>query len=218
MKLIFGILISMAAAALGANDIETLNVDQTLTFDPIGDGVMTLKLTLNGEQFQNWQSKYGTNQSLLKRDMTVYVSQYEASGWDMQVNQMDRIVNITCKFKGAILYRGGGVFEFRLPKAWRGGDRNGTVYTFNYIEPVGNGSVSQTNVRLILPAEASNFTDDKSENGDRVIRYHLPVGSAGTWLLWAGIAALLIGAAAAGYALLAMKAAPAAGTHVAARA
>lgn len=210
MKLITGILIfasvSFAPVSWAANDLATFSVDQTMTFDQIGDGALTLKLTLNGEQFQNWQSKYGTNQSLLKRDMSAYVSQYEASGWDMQVNQMDRIVTITCKFKGAILYRGGGVFEFRLPKAWRGGERNGTVYSFNYVELVGNGLVAQNNVHLVLPGGASDFTDDKSETGDRVIRYHLPISGAGVWLMWLGSAALLIGAALIGIALLAMKA------------
>jgi hypothetical protein len=198
--------LAIAGVALAANDLETFNVDQTMTFDQIGDGVLTLKLTLNGEQFQNWQSKYGTNQSLLKRDMSAYVSQYEASGWDMQVNQMDRIVTITCKFKGAVLYRGAGLFEFRVPKAWRGGERNGSIYSFNYVELIRNGLVAQNNVRLVLPAESSNFADDKAETGDRVIRYHLPVSAAAGWLLWAGIAALLVGAAATAFALLGMKA------------
>jgi hypothetical protein len=66
--------------------------------------------------------------------------------------------------------------------------------------------VIQNNVKLTLPASASDFADDKSETGDRVIRYRLPVGGIGAWLFWMGIAALAIGAAAVAYAFLAMKA------------
>ncbi|MGA2328057.1 MAG: hypothetical protein ABSH05_17400, partial [Bryobacteraceae bacterium] len=181
MRLFTGILLSIALApvALPAPELQTISIDQTLSVDRIGDGVMVLKLTLNGEQFQNWQSKYGQNQSLLKRDLGQYVSQYEAYGWDMQVNQMDRIVTITCKFRGAILHLGGGLFEFRVPKAWRGGERHDTTFSFNFIQPAANGVVIQNNVKLTLPASASDFADDKSETGDRVIRYRLPVGGIG---------------------------------------
>jgi hypothetical protein len=208
MRLFTGILLSIALApvALPAPELQTISIDQTLSVDRIGDGVMVLKLTLNGEQFQNWQSKYGQNQSLLKRDLGQYVSQYEAYGWDMQVNQMDRIVTITCKFRGAILHLGGGLFEFRVPKAWRGGERHDTTFSFNFIQPAANGVVIQNNVKLTLPASASDFADDKSETGDRVIRYRLPVGGIGVWLFWMGMAALASGAAAVAYAFLAMKA------------
>lgn len=201
------ILLSVALASLvpAAPPLQTIIIDQTMTVDQIGDGVMTLKLTLNGEQFQNWQKKYGENQSLLKRDLNQYVSQYETSGWDMQVNQMDRIVTISCKFKGAVMHRGGGLFEFRVPKSWRGGERHESTYSFNFVEAAGSGVVSQNNVRLALPASASNFTDDKAETGDRIIRYHLSVGGAAVWLFRAGIAALVLGVAVIAYAFLGMR-------------
>jgi len=197
--------VALIPLALPAPELQTINIDQTLTVDAIGDGVQSLKLTLNGAQFETWQSKYGRNQSLLKRDMNRYVSQYETSGWDMQVNQMDRIVNISCKIKGAILYRGGGIFEFRVPKTWRGGERHENTYFFNYVEPAGNGVVSQNNVRLVLPVSASNFSDDKAETGDRIIRYRLAVGGIAVWLMWGGIAAVLAGLAIIAYAFLGMR-------------
>jgi hypothetical protein len=192
--------IAFAAAAVAAPQLETINIDQTLTVDPVGDGVLTLKYTFNGEQFQIWQEKYGQNASLLKRDMSQYVSQYEAYGWDMQENQMDRIVTVTCKFKGGMLYRGGGIFEFRVPKAWRGGTRHDNTFLFNFVQPIADGVVAQNNITLILPGAASDFSDDKSETGDRVIRYRLPVGGMGAWLLWVGLAALVAGAAVTAFA------------------
>jgi hypothetical protein len=196
--------VALVPFALQAQELSTVSVDQTLTIDRIGNGVMTLKLTLDGGQFQNWQSKYGQNQSLLKRDMYRYVSQYEISGWDMQTNQMDRIVTISCKLKGAILYRGDGLFEFRVPKSWRGGERHENIFSFNYVQSAGRG-VTQTNVRLVLPSAAYNFADDKAETGDRIIRFHLSVGGNAAWVLWVGIALLLLGLAALGYAFFVLR-------------
>ena len=46
--------IAFAAAAVAGPQLETINIDQTMTVDPVGDGVLTLKLTLDGEQFQMW--------------------------------------------------------------------------------------------------------------------------------------------------------------------
>lgn len=206
MRLFRAVLFSAALAtfALPAQELPTINVDQTLTIDPIGNGVMTLKFAFDGAQFQYWQYKYGQNQSLLKRDMHKYVSQYEMSAWDMQTNQMDRIVTISCKIKGAILYRGDGLFEYRVPKTWRGGERHESTFSFNYVQAAGRG-VTQTNVRLVLPAAAYNFADDKAETGDRIILYHLSVGGNGGWMLWAGIALLLLGLATLGYAFFVLR-------------
>ena len=195
---------ALAAIPLFGAQLETINIDQVYTVDSLGDGSLMVKMTLNGAQFQQWQSKYGQNQSLLKRDLNPYVSRFEASDWQMQVNQMDRIVTITCKIKGAVMHRGGGQFEFRVPKTWRGGERHDSTFSFNFVEPVGPGTVSQNNIKLVLPDGASGYADDKSETGDRVIRYHQSVGGTG-WLLWAGVALLVLGTGTLGFAYLGIK-------------
>jgi hypothetical protein len=181
-----------ALALAQTSENSTITIDQNLKLDDLGNGTMTLKLTLTGLQFQNWQARYGQNQSLLKRDMSKYVSQFLTTDWDVQEKQMDRVVQISCKFKGAVLHKGGGVYEFRVPKQWRGGERNGTVYSYNYIEPSG-AAIVQTNVKLMLPENASNFAEDKAENGERIVQYTVPVDRMGKLLLWGGGGAVAIG-------------------------
>ena len=198
-------LIIVATRVAAARELETVNVEEVLKIDALTDGVMTIKFTFTGLQFQKWQAKYGQNQSLLKRDLSKYVSQYEIYDWDVQTTQMDRVVIISCKVKGAGIHKGGGHFEFRVPKAWRGGERMGSTYVFNYVDALANGVVVQNNVKLILPDAASHFSEDHAETGDRIIQYALPVGGTGKLTLWLGLISLLAGGLLVAFALWAMR-------------
>jgi hypothetical protein len=203
-KYVFAAICLIVAAHSGAfaqGDVETLNIDQSLTVDRIGDGVMVLKFTLTAAQFQNWQGKYGQNQSLLRRDLVKFVSQFETHDWSVDQNQMDRVVKISCKIKGGVVYKGNGRFEFRVPKQWRGGDRAGTTFSYNFVQSSG-GMVVQNNVKLTLPEGASRFSMDNSETGERIIQYILPVAGSSVALMWGGAAALLTGLLMVGFAVL----------------
>lgn len=194
-------MVACAPLAL-AQDLATMNLEETMKVDAIGDGVMTIKMGFNAEQYLGWQSKYGQNPSLLKRDMGKFVSQYETSDWDVQQNQMERKVTISVKIRGCVIHKGGGLFEFRVPKQWRGGDRSGNVYSYNFVEAAPGGGVIQNNVKLILPESASHFAEDKSESGDPIVQYSVPIGGAGKVLLWFGVGLMAIGAVLAGVSFL----------------
>lgn len=201
------------APGLFAQDmsLETVNVSNVMKISPVGDGVMTLTFTLTARQFAGWQNKYGQDQGLLKRDMNNnYVGQFETTDWDVKIDAMNRTITVSVKVRGAVVPRGGGVFEFRVPKAWRGGERNGTTYSYNFVEPLGGGVVGQTNAKLVLPETASHFVEDKSETGDPVIQYKVPTpGMAGAVMLWAGIAFVALGLLAMVIALAVLKGPPA---------
>ena len=183
-----------AACGLLAQDTQSINVGIVMKVDPLGDGVMTMTFTLSAIQFKNWQSKYGEDQGLLRRDMTNnYMGQFDTSDWDVKTDTMNRTVAISVKAHGIVIPRGGGMFEFRVPKSWRGGERNGTTYSYNFAEPSGDGGIVQTNAKLILPVTASHFTEDKSETGEPVIQYRVPVGSLSGIMLYAGAAFLAAG-------------------------
>jgi hypothetical protein len=174
--------------------IETLNFDQTMQVDDAsGVATVSIKMKLTAAQFQNWQNKYGSNESLLKRDMNKVLSQYDTFDWSVNKNNMEREVVVSLKARGAVLHKGGGLFEFRVPKEWRGGERHDNVFSFNYIEPLGPGSVGQYNVKLITPANASNFREQLSEQGEKVIHYTVPVAGSGAWMLVTGIILSLAG-------------------------
>jgi hypothetical protein len=225
MKILFKLvlfvsLLSLAQIVFGQETLDTFNVSEVVTVNPLGDGLMTMTFTLSAKQFANWQSKYGQDEGLLRRDMNNnYTGQFETTNWGVKTDSMNRTITVSVSVRGFVIPRGGGVFEFRVPKQWRGGERNGTTYSYNFVEPIGGGAVGQTNVKLVLPDTASHFVEDKSETGDPVIQYKVPVAEPGGVLLVAGLVLLALGAVLTAIALLVLKAAPAAGPpHAPARA
>lgn len=191
LTLVF-LLAALAARVVTAQTL--LNIDQTMNVGENGDGKCTFRMTFTAAQFQNWQAKYGQNVSLLKRDMGKTVSQYETANWRVDVNQMEREVVITFDAVGVTVYKGNGTYEFTVPKAWRGGDRNGTSFTYSYVEALGPSLQSHNTIRLNLPATASGFKDSQSETGETVIAYKLPVKAARpAWLLMAGTGGVVLG-------------------------
>jgi len=212
LKLVFFVsFLSLVPCVLAQDTMDTINISDVTKVSPLGDGVMTLTFTLSAKQFANWQSKYGQDQGLLRRDLNNnYTGQYETSDWDVKTDSMNRTITISVKTLGAVIPRGGGVFEFRVPKQWRGGERNGTTYSYNFVDPIAGGGVTQTNAKVVLPDSATHFVEDKSETGDPVIQYRVPVPGIGGMLLWAGVGALALGAVTAAIGLAVLKTAPAA--------
>lgn len=198
---------SRASAQSNRNAVETMNFDQTMEVDELGIATIAIKMTFTAAQFQNWQQKYGSNKSLLKRDMNKFISQYETFDWDVTERQMSREITVMLKAKGSVIHKGRGVTEFRIPKEWRGGQRDDNTFTFNYVEGIAPGVVGQFNVKLIAPASANNFREQLAENGEKVIQYTLPASGKKTWMLTAGVITLLLGAGLVGATLISKPAA-----------
>jgi len=190
-----------APAAQAQSKLQTINFEQVMQVDEVGNARVAITITLNAAQWTAWQQKYGQNKALLKRDMNKYMSQYETSDWDVSEKPMDRKLTITLTAKGTVVYKGDGRFEFKLPKDWKGGERNGTTFTYNYIEDIGGGVVGQFAVKLTLPKDAGSFKDEgTTDRGERVIQYVRPVSGSRGWVLWTGLFLIVAGGAAAGYA------------------
>src|SRR5581483_3573032 len=142
--------------------------------------------------------KYGQNKSLLKRDMGKLVSQYDTHDWDVKVNDMDRQVTVSLGANGGVQYKGHGKYLFPVPKNWRGGDRNGTTLSYNFVEAIGAGAVGQYNVKVNLPADAKDIKlDDTNDSGERAVSYVVAsdVASSGkkTAMFASGGALLVLG-------------------------
>ncbi|HMD70000.1 MAG TPA: hypothetical protein VKF41_01580 [Bryobacteraceae bacterium] len=217
MKIFYKLLLSVSWLALAPgvfaqnslNTPDNFNVSNVMTISAVGDGVLTTTSTLTAQQFAAWQNKYGQDQGLLRRDMdNNYTGQFDTSDWDVKIDSMNRVVTVSVKIMGAVIPRGGGVFEFRVPKQWQGGERNGATYSYNFADSQGGGVIAQTSVKLVLPDSASHFVEDKSETGERIIQYRVPAGGLSGILLWAGLAFVILGAAAAVVALAVLKDAP----------
>lgn len=191
-----------ASAQNNRNAVETMNFDQVMEVDELGEATIAIKMTFTAAQFQNWQQKYGSNKSLLKRDMNKFISQYETYDWDVTEKQMSREITVTLKAKGTVIHKGRGVTEFRIPKEWRGGERRDNTFTFNYVEGIAPGVVGQFNVKLVAPKSATNFREQLSETGEKVIQYSVPTVGRKTWMLTAGVITCVLGAGLLGLAFV----------------
>lgn len=168
----------LSVPAARAQQVETINFDQKMLIDPLGNGTLTIKMNFTASQFQQWQAKYGQNKSLLKRDLDKLLSQYDTYGWDVTERQMEREITVTLSARGVMRYLGDGRFEFDVPKEWRGGERRENRYTFNYIEALGPGVMAEYAVTLELPANAIEFNDTTGTSGQKVVRYKVPTEPA----------------------------------------
>jgi hypothetical protein len=179
---------------------DVLQSNEKQTIDALGDATLAIELKLTAKQYVLWKQKYGNNPSILRRDMGRLISQYETSNFDVEQDDMDRVVRVTLDAKGVVTYKGDGRFEFKVPKEWTGGQRVGNEYRFNYIQSIGPNSLMQHNVVTVLPAGASDIQDQLSEEGEKVVQYTLTRPSQGVgWMIGAiafgllGIASLAFG-------------------------
>jgi hypothetical protein len=197
--LILTVALMWAPFASAADMMQTLNFDQSMRIDPLGDCTMSIDFTLTAQQFAAWNQKYGRDKALLKLDMGKIVSQYDTYDWDVKVQEMERRVTVSFKAHGVVKHDGDGHYEFPVPKSWKGGGKNGNTLEYNYIEPIGSGVVGQYQTKLILPASTSDIKDDVGESGEPIVRYVVPVNSSSrALLLTVGIIAMVIGLAMTG--------------------
>ena len=183
-----------SGAVLLADDTDTVSVTTTMTVTPLGDGTMTMKRTYTAAQFRQFKEQYGDDQGLLKRDLTRgYLGTMDLSDWNIQIDSVNRSLSLSVKMHGVVIPRGGGAFQFPIPKSWKGGERNGTNYSYNFAEAGSDGGIMQDNVKLIFPANSTRFSEDKNETGDTVVTYHVPTGAMTGILLYAGAGFLAIG-------------------------
>jgi hypothetical protein len=187
-----GLAAERCPAQLGGTSV--VNIDQHMVVDMHGNAQVTVQMKLTAPQFQQWQMRYGQNPSLLRREMGKLVSQYDTYDFNVVKNEMERQVTVSFKVRGMIRYKGRGLFEFDVPKQWRGGQRVGGEYQFHYPESLGPNQIAQHTVKVTLPAKAGGFNEQLSEDGDKLIQYRMKVGQSGGGSLIGAIVLLLVGA------------------------
>lgn len=172
---------------------ETMNFDMTMALDPVGNIDGKVKFSLTARQFGMWFARYGQNQSLLRRDLSRTLSQYETSDWDVQIRQMDREVTIGFRARGATRYLGDGRFEVRSPKNWKSAGITGQTVNYNYVEAAGPQTLMYA-VHVVAPPGATGIAESTADTGEQAITYTLPVAGSGKgWMPVVGAAALLLG-------------------------
>lgn len=202
---------ALAAAALLAGGLacqpqaqaqETLHFNQTLQISEVGDGIFTIHMKFNAQQWQNWQQRYGMNPALFRRDMIRTLSQYSVSDFKLDRNEMEREVTVTLHAHGVTRYRGNGLFEAEIPKVWRLVNQQGSELKFSHLEPMGNGGNIHHHIVANFPARATAVSSPQpGEAGMNHVTYRVPVATASSLPLWSGIGLVGSGLVIAGISL-----------------
>ena len=189
------LLVVLALAGGTARAQETMHVEQTIDVDELGDGTFKMLMTFTASQFQAWQDRFGDNPALLRRDITLNLSQYDVTGFNLEKNELDREVTITLSASGMTRYKGDGLFELDVPKNWKLANKDKNVLKFTYLEPAGMMTI-QHHVTINLPEAASDVTDPhRAEGGMQRMTYTMPVKRDSSLMLILGIVLLVAGLA-----------------------
>lgn len=171
-----------------------MNIEQSFDVDALGNASLQIHMKLTAAQYQQWKGRYGQNPSLLKRDMSKLLSPYDIRDFNVEQKDMERHIIVSLKARGVVRYKGRGLYEMDIPKAWQGGRRIGSEYEFHYTESGGPDSIMHNTVRVKLPISAYDFGENLAEQGDKIISYHMPSQSYGrSPLLLIAAAVLIIG-------------------------
>ena len=183
-----------AFSASRAQAQEVMNIEQTIDVSELGDATFVMRMKLTASQFQEWQQRYGMNPSLLKREMSKYLTQYDITDFQLQKDEMEREITMTIKARGVTTYRGNGRTEIEFPKNWKLVDQDAHELKFNYIEPVGNGVSIQGHITTTLPQAASDISEPvPAEGGMQRITYSMPVASRSSMSLILGLGIVVLG-------------------------
>jgi hypothetical protein len=183
LGMFFCVLFSLMVCMGAGPGMQTIAFDEIINVDELGDATATVNFTLTASQFANWNQKYGQNKSLLKRDMEKVFSQYDTYDWDVKIKEMERQVSVSFKAHGLVTHKADGRYEFPVPKNWKGGQISGKSIDYNFVEPMGGGSIAQFNAKVNLPSKAKDIQSAVGESGEKIIRYDVPVGGV-NWLKW----------------------------------
>lgn len=196
-------LLLVATATRAAKADTILNFDQQINVNELGDGVFRIHMSFNAAQFQVWQQRFGSNPSLLRREVSKQLSQYEITDIQLDKNEMEREVDVTVKASGVTRNKGEGRIEMDVPKDWRLVNKDGNELKFNYLESVGNGVSIQHFITVELPEGATEVSDPApSVGGQNRVTYQQPMHSQSNLDLILGGVLALLGATAVGMGLV----------------
>ncbi len=194
--LLLGLLFVLAwnVQPVTAAGMEIMPIEDRVVVSDTGDAVFTISLKFNASQYQGWQQRYGTNPSLLKREMSKTLSPYDITQFKVDKNDMDRAVTVTIGARGVVTYLGDGLYQMQMPKEWRLNHKDQHELKLSFAEPMDQGLMGMHNITVTLPDRAYDVTDPMNpERGQMHVQYKMPTGGRVPWLIIAGIVVVLLG-------------------------
>jgi hypothetical protein len=193
--LIIAIIIGSFIHAKAQQQVDPLKENMTFDIDNLGDGKITVSMTYNASQWDNFQKIYGSNAlNLLKRQMERSLPAYYLQGWEYKEDPATRTYNLSFQALGLAKIDDNGNWVIDLdqkkPDITKMSDHNyAMTTTYNSY-----GVLVQELIKINLPDGATNITQDKNAFGKAVFTYELSPGHKGSRWIFLGLAALLIAA------------------------
>lgn len=196
MKKIYFILIILASCIkVNAQQVDPLKENMTFDIDNLGDGKITMSMTYNASQWDNFQKIYGSNAlNLLKRQMERSLPAYYLQDWDYKEDAANRTYTLSFQALGLAKIDDNGSWVIDLdqkkPDITKMSDRNyAMTTTYNSY-----GVLVQELIKINLPDGAGNVTQDKNAFGKAIFTYELSPAHKGSRWIFLSLAALLIAA------------------------
>ncbi len=186
-KLILSLTISLLATQAFA-----LTQEGTFKIDEVGHAEITIKQTLNAQQWQQWMGVYGSSQHVLKRDLKNEFSIYHMADFNMSRRDSDREFEVSFTAHGAAVYRGNDRWEVEIEEGVRARKLGESQWLIQMTQTDG-GEILEQDFTFELPAGVTSSEKAVGEFGDEVIRYVLPTERAAAGLSLYGGGATLVG-------------------------
>lgn len=168
--------------------VQAINQEGEFVVDAVGHAEISIKTSLDAQQWQGWMQVYGNAQHVMKRDMKNSFSSYYLDGFSMARNDSDREFTINMSAHGAAVYRGNDRWEMDLDEGVRARKLNERQWLVQMTQNEG-GQLIQQDFTINLPETVQSSELATGELGQEVIRYVSPVataGSGGGTMLYAG--------------------------------
>lgn len=189
--------LTLGAGSSLAQQQETLNQIQTAWVDAKGDAKMQVEFVLSAKAWINWKNQYGDHPDLLRRDLVHQFSMFVLEDFKLERDDLNRKATASMRVRGEARYRGDGKFEIVLPKTWNKitDTDGGREWHFSYSEIIGQGTVMNQSIKLILPEGITEPKLSPGLQGQQLLSYRLPTSpsKSSTWpvLMGVGLVGLL---------------------------
>ena len=188
--LCFFLIASITIAAQQANQkIE-------MKLDAIGNAKITISMTMNATQWQQWNNNYGSNPAALKRDIERGMPAFIVDDFKLDKDDMNRSFNLSLNAYGVceIDKRGNWIMDTDQKDAQLT-EITKHKYMLVSSPPEFGGNLQQTYV-IEFPEEAKDIKVDKNAFGKSVFEFKMDNPSSGFNLMrWSGLFFIIVGGA-----------------------
>ncbi len=165
-----------------------------MKIDAIGNAQISLSMTMNAQEWQNWLATLGNNPAALKREIERSMPSYFLDDFKLEKDEMNRSFNLSLNAYGVCEINKRGVWTIDTDQK----NANLTELTeHKYMlvssPPELGGTVQQT-FTIEFPEEAQNIKVDKDAFGNSIFKFDMENSTSNFNIMrWAGLFLIVIG-------------------------